>query len=95
MARMTDEELRKALDGLFAYDSGATDSGKHDEELRARCRKELTERQALPHAWRGFISRLVRDLCLTDEAIEEGYGLYDALDFIEWLEDRMDCQVRA
>lgn len=33
---MTDAELWDALDGLMAYDVGATDSGIHDEALRAR-----------------------------------------------------------
>ena len=33
--------LADALDGLYAYDGGATDSGIHDPELRARCRVQI------------------------------------------------------
>lgn len=34
---MTFEELADALDGLFAYHSGATDSGIDDASLKLRC----------------------------------------------------------
>ena len=94
MGRVTDGELRKALDGLFAYDGGATDSGIHDEGLRARCITALKEHRAAAEQWRPFVARLVRDMWLSDEAIGQGYGLEDALEFTEWLEERMDCQVR-
>jgi hypothetical protein len=49
---MTDEELRDALDGLHAYDEGATDSGIRDEDLRERCKAALREREADPQARR-------------------------------------------
>ncbi len=92
---MTDEELRDALDGLHAYDDGATSSGIHDEGLRVRCITALEERrQAGPEQWRPWLARLVRDMWLSDEAIGQGYGLEDALGFTEWLEDRMDVPVR-
>lgn len=93
MGSMTDEELRDALDGLAAYDAGATDSGIRDEALRARCIAELKERAAA-ESWRPFISRLVRDMWLSDEAIGQGYGLEDALEFTEWLEERMGVTIR-
>ena len=35
------ETLRDSLDGLFAYDTGSTDSGIHDEALRERCKAHL------------------------------------------------------
>jgi hypothetical protein len=88
---MTDEELRAALVGLHAYDEGARDSGIHDEDLRERCKAELKARTASgePGA-RLFLSRLVRDMWLSEEALAQGYGIEDAEGFIRWLSDRME-----
>lgn len=87
---MTDEELRDALDGLFAYDCGAVDSGIRDEALRARCTRALEERRARGSGeWRSWLARLVREMWLSEEAISQGYGTEDALEFAEWLKDVM------
>ncbi len=86
---MTDEELVAALDGLYAYDSGCVSSGIRDELLRVRCIEELRRRANLSDE-REFFSKLVRDMWLTDEAIEQGYGIESALGFVRWLDERMD-----
>jgi hypothetical protein len=86
---VTDDELRNALDVLFAYDSGAVDSGIRDESLRTRVIRELKDRRALG-GWRAQLARLVREMWLSEEAIEQGYGTEDAVRFAEWLEDQMD-----
>lgn len=88
---MTGEELRDALDGLYAYDQGAVDSGIHDEGLRERCIRELSDSplgpgEILP---RLLVSRLVRDMWLSEEALAQGYGLEDAVRFISWLDNQM------
>jgi hypothetical protein len=92
---MRDEELRDALDGLYAYDGGAVDSGIHDEGLRVRCIKEMRERMG-PHevAPRLFLSRMVRDMWLSEEALAQGYGIEDAMRFVDWLDERMEISVR-
>lgn len=89
---MDDYELRCALDGLFAYDSGATDSGTHDERLRARVIEELAFHRKVP-GWRAYLARLTREMWLSEDAIELGYGCEDAARFLEWLEERMDTPV--
>lgn len=77
-------ELRDALDGMFAYDSGCVDSGLHDERLRQRMSNyidslsEVTRRQIL--------SNLMVDMWLSDEAVQQGYGWEDAYHFGEWLD---------
>lgn len=83
---MTDEELRAALDGLFAYDSGCVDSGIHDEDLRERCLAEL-RRQTGRHEVmpRLLLSRMMRDMWLSEEALAQGYGIEDAMSFAEWV----------
>lgn len=80
---MTTDELRAALDGLFAYDTGCVGSGIKDEQLRQRCIDAL---RALS---RPTLAALVRDMWLSDEAIGLGYGAEDAAEFLRWLDDSM------
>lgn len=89
---MNEKELREALDGLYAYDDGSVDSGIHDEALRQRCIEAIKaisvgESELVPRLW---LSRLIRDMWLSEEALEQGYGIEDALSFLRWLEDRME-----
>lgn len=92
---MTEQELRDALDGLYAYDQGSRDSGIHDEALRAKCIGELQSRLG-PHevAPRLFLSRMIRDMFLTEEALAQGYGIEDVMSFIKWLGTHMGMDVR-
>ncbi len=80
---MTDEELSDALDGLKAYDSGCIDSGIHDEVLRERVKAELAASSMTR------ISRIVREMRLSDEALAQGYTLEDVASILRWLDDRM------
>lgn len=86
---MTDAELWDALDGLCAYDVGCTDSGIHDEKLRAKCIEELKIGLKPNQMYSDRVARLVRDNILSEESIKQGYGLEDVASFIEWLEERM------
>lgn len=92
---MTDEELRDSLDGLYAYDNGAVDSGIHDEDLRVRCVTEMQARRG-PYevAPRLFLSRMIRDMWLSEEALAQGYGIEDAVNFVRWLGDCMGTDIR-
>lgn len=84
---MTEGEIRAALDGLHAYDTGCVDSGIHDEALRRRVLDTLA---GLPgRDRRAMLARILRDLYLTDAAIAQGYGCEDAGDFVRWLNDWM------
>lgn len=87
---MDDKELQDALEGLYAYDQGAVSSGIRDESLRARCVAELRA-QTGPHDLypRVLVGRMVRELFLSEEALEQGYGPEDAASFIRWLDDDM------
>lgn len=90
---MTDDELATALIGIFAYDTGDTDSGIHDEELRSRCAAEIHRRAEGTPAEKKWLDRQVREWFLSDEALDLGYDLETVKDFIEWLDDRMDYQI--
>jgi hypothetical protein len=88
---LTQAELYAALDGLMAYDLGATDSGIHDERLRARVKDQL---QALSEEeFRFTISRFVRDACLAEDQLAAGYGIEDVRDFINWLSREMGIDI--
>lgn len=66
---MEESELRDALNGLYAYDTGSIDSGIHDEALRKRCVEELRSRAGQYELYpRLFIGRMVRDLYLSEAA---------------------------
>lgn len=86
---MTDAELRDALDGLFAYDDGCIGSGIHDEALRQRVIAELCKDLKDGQLYGDRVTRLAREMWLSDEAIAAGYGLEDLRAFVDWLDDRM------
>lgn len=77
-------ELKAALDGLFAYDTGCVGSGIKDESLRAHAT------QALNKLNRQELAVMVREMWLSDEAISAGYGAEDVAEFFRWLTDRMN-----
>lgn len=84
---MTDDEIRDAIDGLYAHDSGCT-SGIWDPILKQKLAEQLRADNAdrptiIPPRW----SRIVRDMTLSDEALEQGYGLEDAAEIARWLDD--------
>ena len=86
-----EEELGNALDGLLAYDLGATDSGIHDEALRSRVQAQL---HALDdETFRLVLSRYVRERLLSEDALASGYGIEDVREFIAWLSERMEYDI--
>lgn len=83
---MTYEELRDAIDGLSAYDSGAADSGIRDEELRGRAIGQLS---SMPDAEvNALLERVVNDLFLSPAARSQGYTQDDADALREWCKDQ-------
>lgn len=76
--------LKDAIDGLSAYDNGLG-SGVHDEDLRQRVRQHIVSLKS--NERRIVLSKIVRDLCLSDEAIADGYGWEDALSLCQWLDN--------
>lgn len=91
---MTDEELSDALDGLFAYDNGFTDSGIHDEALRARVIERLRSLSfSAGDEFRLTITRIVRELWMSEKALAQGYGIDDVAGFVKWLAARMEIDL--
>jgi hypothetical protein len=84
---VTDQKLHDALDGLFAYDLGSTDSGIHDEALRERVKAEL-RRDCGPDQLAGQrLSAFARRL------LEPPRGLEDVAEFIRWLSEFMEIDL--
>ena len=76
-------KLYDALDGLFAYDIGCTDSGIKDENLRrevANYLGALNDKQ-----FRLIISEFIREYYLSTAALAQGYGVEDVVEFIKWM----------
>lgn len=77
-----------ALDCIFAYDTGATDSGVHDSQLKQAL---IAFIKALDETnYRLFLSEFIREHFLSDEALKQGYGIDDVREFLEWL-DSIGC----
>lgn len=86
---MSDIEMMSVLDGLYAYDSGCTDSGVSHGTLRQRVINEI---KAVDRAGRIGATRLrelAREMWLSDSAVTQGYGLQDMLEFMRWIDDRL------
>jgi hypothetical protein len=85
------ERLYENIDGLFAYDTGCTDSGIKDEELRERVKYNLNVMEDTE--FRLFISRYIREYYLSESSLENGYGIEDVSTFIKWLREYMDIDI--
>ena len=83
---MTDTELKSALSTLYAADKN---NGTADETLRATVVTELRKDRSESELFSVRVTKIARDLFLSDEAIEQGYGLEDVRDFINWLDEVM------
>ena len=74
--------LLDAIDGLFAYDSGAHDSGISDQKLKHEVVSHLTGLTGGTR--RALVARYARRF-LTEEGIAAGYGIEDVCSFAQWL----------
>jgi hypothetical protein len=84
----TGSPLEKAvaeLEGHFAYDMGAVDSGVRDQARRAELAAQIDA--ASEDELRYALSRHIRNAFLSDEAMASGYGWEDALAFARWFDD--------
>jgi hypothetical protein len=83
-----DDPLFDQLEAIHAYDTGSTDSGVHDEQLRARLVAELVELNPWENAEaRRRLSVWVREAYLSEEAMVKG----DTDGSQEWLRELPDA----
>lgn len=89
---MEDSELSllKDMIGIFAYDSGMVDSGIKNERRRAEIKAWLEDQCDIhPDRFRVVLARFIREQFLSDEALEQHYGLEDVALFFRWLDTDM------
>lgn len=75
---MTKKKLWDAIDGLMAYDMGATCSGIKDDDLKARVVEELNAME--PTARRRFVTRF-------HDSLGPEYDLEAVRELLDWLVD--------
>ena len=81
-----DSQLAYTLIGLYAYDTGCVSSGIKDELLRQEALRQLGILNVDDR--RTFLAELVREHFLSAEAVQQGYGLEDAQEFANWLDEQ-------
>jgi hypothetical protein len=87
---MTDDELSEAVVWLYASDCGLVRVAGHEPTLHALARQAVWDRLiADEDQLRMWVSRLARDVFLSDEALGGGYGIDDACDFWTWFDRTM------
>jgi hypothetical protein len=85
---VNDEMLRAALSRL--YDHRTMPGEAHASELFALCRQAVRDRLLDDNfEFRIFLSRLVRDLYLSEAALGQGLGIEDACEFWSWFDQTM------
>jgi hypothetical protein len=88
---MDKTKLFDALDGLYAYDTGCTDSGIHNESLRKDAKTYL--KGLSTDGFRILMTEFIRQYFVSEKAVAKGYGIEDVRSFIEWLSDSMDIDI--
>ena len=87
---MTNEELREALVWLYGRDCGLVAAAGNEPALRSECRQAIWDRLVGDEVeLRAWISRLVRDVFLSETALSNGHGIDDACEFWNWFDQSM------
>ena len=87
-AVLGDAVLAESLIYLYDNDCGTAVEGHH--ELREACRQAIGARLSIDGVGLGrSLSRLIRDRFLNDTALEGGFGIEDACEFWDWLDQTM------
>lgn len=77
------QSLFRSVEGLYAYETGCTDSGIKDEALRNRVFNEIEGMGE--DEFRFIFTEFIRIYFVSEEAVKKGYGIEDVAYFIKWL----------
>jgi hypothetical protein len=72
---LTEDEIIDKIDGFYAYDNGATDSGIKDDSLKEKIRMYLNSSDEATR----ILTKCVRHYC------EDPYTIEDVKLFMDWL----------
>ena len=84
-APIDDEQLAVMLVRLYARDAGETLLVADLAETTRRCKQAILQR-LIRDDFRVYISRLIRDLYLSEEGLSAGFGIEDAWEFWQWFD---------
>jgi hypothetical protein len=85
---MEDEQLAVMLVRLYASDEGPTRLVADPSEAKSRCKQAILQR-LIRDEFRVYISRLIRDVYLSEEGLAAGFGIEDACEFWQWFDRSM------
>ncbi|PEM55339.1 hypothetical protein [Bacillus wiedmannii] len=88
---MNQKKIFESMEGLYAFDTGSTDSGINDELLRKQIVSYLETLD--DNEFRILMSTFIREYFVSHEAIENGYGIEDLVQFIKWLDEFMGIEI--
>lgn len=88
---MKEEKLFSNLIGIFAYDTGSTDSGIKNEILRQEIKEHL--KKLNDTEFRIIMSNFIRKHFVSKKAISLKYGIEDVKIFITWLSEYMEIDI--
>jgi hypothetical protein len=84
---MDDTEFAEGLYHLHRADLGSEPSWTHDHELLRRCQATVQSRlMDDPADFRVWISRLLRELLLSDTALGAGHGVDEMVELWAWFD---------
>jgi hypothetical protein len=87
---MDEQELFENIDGLMAYDLGSVDSGIKNDRLKQQIKDYLNGLD--DKSLTTILSKYARTY-LTDDMIEQGYGIEDIKQFLTWLDEEMNIYI--
>lgn len=80
---MTFEEKLDRMEGLFAYDTGCTDSGARDDQFKYSLRIATDNEK----------SKLLTELAKQYLNSKQGYTIEDIRSLITWADDELDFDI--
>lgn len=91
---ITDESLMILLVRLFATDLGHDTTLADPTETARLCRRAILQR-LIRGDLRSYLSRLIREVYLSEDALSAGLGIDDARQFLHWFDRRMQSDLRG
>ncbi|HET9647592.1 MAG TPA: hypothetical protein VFP34_05095 [Microlunatus sp.] len=79
---------------LFATDLGHDTTLADPTETARLCRRAILQR-LIRGDLRSYLSRLIREVYLSEDALSAGLGIDDARQFLHWFDRRMQSDLRG
>lgn len=80
------DNVKDAVDGLFAWDMGCKSSGIHDPLMKEALKKHFLK---MSPDEQSLVAAKLASVYLSESGIEQGYRIEDVVALAKWLEDEM------